>query len=483
MVSLAHVCADLTHVVMKRAKDSPLRPLVWVAIFLIYPAYTPAIAQQPAKVQARAEGILPHADHLAHLPSPAVQLHRMKPAAPAIALPADLAELLRRRANIAGSPRPLLSRTDVSDLYADDAAIIHHDFNNWVRGRAEASNATSLYAEFQFGEKPYELVPVAYDVSESAGYIVGFFTQMDSASPRIVGEFHLSLKKNKSGKWVIGAESEHFPGPATPDIVSVEDLIRNLNDGGIRKAVVTSLAFWWGSALLDRVPNERERVRQENEWLVSQVARYPDRLVAFCSFNPLKEYALDEVEWCARTPLVKGIKLHIADAGTDLYNPRHIAQLRKVFRAANEHRLPIAAHVATQEMAYGRDQARIYLDSIFTAAPDIAIQMTHLAGHGPAHGGDALAFFAAAAQAHDPRMKNVYFDVSSNVWDWTSQADLKEIATRLRQIGLDHILFATDWPAPGRDFTEKTAWSAFRRLPLSDAEFARIARNTMPWAR
>ena len=39
-------------------------------------------------------------------------------------------------------------------------------------------------------------------------------------------------------------------------------------------------------------------VKAENDWTAQQVAQYPDRLRAFCSVNPLKPYALDEVARC-----------------------------------------------------------------------------------------------------------------------------------------------------------------------------------------
>ena len=33
-------------------------------------------------------------------------------------------------------------------------------------------------------------------------------------------------------------------------------------------------------------------MKVENDWTSEQVGRYPDRLRGYCSFNPLKEYAL-----------------------------------------------------------------------------------------------------------------------------------------------------------------------------------------------
>ena len=43
-----------------------------------------------------------------------------------------------------------------------------------------------------------------------------------------------------------------------------------------------------------------EKLRRENDWTSRQVARYPDRLIGFCGLNPLKDYALDELQRCAK---------------------------------------------------------------------------------------------------------------------------------------------------------------------------------------
>ncbi|PCC68146.1 Amidohydrolase [Nannocystis exedens] len=247
--------------------------------------------------------------------------------------------------------------------------------------------------------------------------------------------------------------------------------------------MVPSSAYWWGSSILPPVHDEPARVREENDWVAAEVARFPTRLVGFCSFNPLKRYALDEIARCATIPAFRGIKLHIADANVDLDNPAHVEQLQRVFDAANRHGLAIAAHIANQDLDFGRRHVAIYLDRILPMAPDVPIQIMHLAGHGPAHGGEALAAFAEAIEAGDPRLRNVYFDVASNVMDFMTPEQLEPIARRLRQIGTERILFGTDRPAGGPRFTARTAWEQFRRLPLTEEEFRAIADNVAPYIR
>jgi predicted TIM-barrel fold metal-dependent hydrolase len=59
---------------------------------------------------------------------------------------------------------------------------------------------------------------------------------------------------------------------------------------------------------------------------------------------------------------------------------------------------------------------------------------------------------------------------------------LQQIATRIRQIGVERVLFGSD--AALSPLTYPSAgWDAFRRLPLTEAEFREIAENVAPYAR
>ncbi|OLC02431.1 MAG: hypothetical protein AUH45_09095 [Gemmatimonadetes bacterium 13_1_40CM_69_22] len=128
--------------------------------------------------------------------------------------------------------------------------------------------------------------------------------------------------------------------------ISAGDLIELLDAAGIRRALVLSVAYMYGSPNRPPVENEYEKVRAENDWTSQQLARFPDRLRGFCRFNPLKEYALAELTRCASDPQLHfGIKLHFGNSDVDLHNPQHVDLLRQVFRAANEHRMAIVVHM------------------------------------------------------------------------------------------------------------------------------------------
>jgi predicted TIM-barrel fold metal-dependent hydrolase len=229
------------------------------------------------------------------------------------------------------------------------------------------------------------------------------------------------------------------------------------------------------------LPDEAEQVRGENDWAIAQVSRHPDRLVAFCGTNPLKQHAIDELKRCAKLPAVKGMKLHFANSRIDLKNVEHVQRVRAFFAAANAARMPIAAHLWSGP-GYGREHSEIFVKEILPAAPEITIQIMHLAGAGPSYGPDAaLAVYAEAAGAGNPAMKNVYFDTAAVSGREPAEV-LELIAKRLRAIGLKRILFATDFDGL-RGLAPAEGWKAFRKLPLTEQEFETIAANVAPYLR
>jgi hypothetical protein len=61
---------------------------------------------------------------------------------------------------------------------------------------------------------------------------------------------------------------------------------------------------------------------------------------------------------------------------------------------------------------------------------------------------------------------------------WKESADL--IATRIRQLGVERVLYGSDG-AGGGNPTPREAWASFLQLPLSRDEFRTIANNVAPY--
>jgi len=269
--------------------------------------------------------------------------------------------------------------------------------------------------------------------------------------------------------------------------LDADQLVPLLDAAGIKRAVLLSIAYMAGSPAR-KVDDEAAKVRQENDWTAAQASRYPGRLIAFCSFNPLKDYALAELERCAKTPgLNHGIKLHIGNSDVQLDDPAHVARLRQVFAAANAHGMDIVVHLRAnigKKRPYGAAQARIFLDQVVPAAPDVVVQVAHFAGSGPGYDDPpaqaAMAVLADAVESHDPHANNLWFDVASIV-DRDIKPETAALVVKLiRQVGVGRVLYGTD-SAQGANLRPRDAWATFQKLPLSPAEFAHIAANVPPY--
>jgi len=270
--------------------------------------------------------------------------------------------------------------------------------------------------------------------------------------------------------------------------VNARDLIAHLDAAGIRRALVLSVAYTWSKASRAAVEDDYSHVKTENDWTAQQVSQYPDRLRAFCSVNPLKAYALDELARCHDNPFLRtGLKLHFGNSDVDLDNPGNVARVRTVFEAANRYGMAIVVHMHTSidmRRRYGAAQARVFLNELLPAAPAAPVQIAHLAGAGgfDAETDAALGVFIDAIAKRDPRMTHVWFDATSIVRPDMSADALQSIAARLRAIGVERVVFGSDAAITPATYP-KAAWEAFRRLPLTEAELTAIAGNVAPYMR
>jgi predicted TIM-barrel fold metal-dependent hydrolase len=271
--------------------------------------------------------------------------------------------------------------------------------------------------------------------------------------------------------------------------VAAADLIALLDTAGIRRAVVLSLAYQFGNPNRRPMRNEYEAVKTENDWTSQQVAQFPDRLRGLCSLNPLKPYALQEISRCAKDQHLRlGLKLHFGNSDINLNNPAHVELLQAVFREANANRMAIVIHMrssVTRRRPYGAKEAGIFLDQVLPSAPDVPVQIAHLAGAGGYDDrviDEALGVFVDAIAKHDTRMALVYFDVSGVVGLGQWQDKVETIAERIRQLGLERVLYGSDG-AGGGNPAPREAWATFRKLPLTDSEFQTIAGNIAPYMR
>lgn len=416
----------------------------------------------------------PSVDHHAHLKSPAVaRLFHVR--YPAIEVPPGLDRVLRDFERYWHARDQLA----LSELFTEEGIMQFGDA--WRRGRPAIRIALldSRGADLRLWAQ-------AFEAKDSLAYIVGSYGHRTLPHLSDLGRMHLSLRLERDGIWRIAAAvlgNVNPPSPSDTATFPADVLVAQLDSAGLRRAVVMSWAYQFGAPSFD-VADEHAKVREENDWTARQVARYPDRLIAFCSFNPLESYAIEELNRCMDTGSFAGIKLHFTTSFVDLRNPDHVERLQRVFRAANGRRAPIAAHIRTLHRAYGKPDAEIFLRDVLSQAPDVPVQIAHAAGwggYGP-ETDEAFAVFADAAARNDPLMANVYFDLSGVVTGGLPDSLKHVLTTRIRAVGVHRMLFALDLVEQGA-LRRRQAWEFVTVLPLQPAEVRTIAANVAPYLR
>jgi uncharacterized protein len=292
----------------------------------------------------------------------------------------------------------------------------------------------------------------------------------------------------------IADHHQHLFSPAVvedlaglPHALLARDVVTLLDLAGIHKALLLSAAYMYGSPK-HTFADEYDKVKAENDWVASQAVQYPGRLRAFFALNPLKEYALDEITRCAGNPHLRhGIKLHFGNSDVQLNNPNHVEQLQRVFQAVNAHRMAIVVHLRasiSKNRPYGKAEAHMFLEQLLPMVPDIPVQVAHLAGTGPGYDDppaqQVMAVLADAVEQRDPRTNRLWFDVATVVDDNISPALADMVVQRIRQVGVERILYGSD-AAIGDNLRPREGWAAFRRLPLTEDEFSRIANQVAPY--
>lgn len=462
-------------------------PAVFVALSMVAGCVAAGAGGRPAPAPAdgarplhRSE-IVPLADYHVHLLGP-YALPLPDPPAPEVDVPAELSRLLHDRGRLFGN---VGSTADLDAVFTEDAQLLNAHVNptGWMQDRHWFMRYINLWQS----TVRVRYVPAVYSAAESHGYIAG--TVQDSASGSHFQNFLVGIRKGPDGRWRIATESTTSKtAPRFTQLVTADRLIQDLDEAGIRRAVVLSVGFWLGDGGKGRmtpVEDAATAVRMENDWTAEQVARYPDRLVMACGINPLRDFAVAELVRCAKIPNVIGMKINVGDAGVRFDDPAHVAKLRALFAAANENGMAVIVHLEPGRF-YGPAEVELFLDQIASAAPDVTIQIAHLAGNGPGiTSPEALEAFARLRAAGDPRTRNLWFDFAGLVHPEISAEQAELMTTRMRQIGLDRILFASD-AAPGTDANPSADqhWSTARRkLPLTDEELRTIADNVAPYLR
>ena len=230
-------------------------------------------------------------------------------------------------------------------------------------------------------------------------------------------------------------------------IVQTEDLLASMDEAGVDMSVCAG--FGWTDPSI---------ARESNDYNLAATRSHPDRLVAFCSVNPLwGEDAVAEVRRCHEAG-AKGIgELHPDTQGI---LDADMSALAPVFDVARELGMPVLIH-ASEPVGHGYPGKG-------TVTPDLLMALVNAFPNNTfifSHFGGGLPFYGLMPEVKSA-LKNVYFD--SAAFPFLYRPEVFDVAARA--IGAEKILFASDYPV----VTQQRALKEFEQSGLGTEQSALV---------
>ncbi len=222
-------------------------------------------------------------------------------------------------------------------------------------------------------------------------------------------------------------------------VATAEDVLRSMDTAGIDISVMQGFAW-----------TDPEACCRHNDVLLEAAARYPDRLVAYCTLSPSTsaEAAGDEAERC------------VAAGGRGFGELRPDGQgysgrwecLAKVASVASASGTPLLVH-ASEPVGHlypgkgAMDPAELM--ALVRHFPGVTWVLAHLGG--------GLPFYAAMPEVREA-LRNVYVDTAA----WSLLYGPQVFAALSETMGSERILFASDFPLQAQG----PSVERMRQLPL-----------------
>ena len=216
-------------------------------------------------------------------------------------------------------------------------------------------------------------------------------------------------------------------------LATADELIDSMDKDGIDISVMVNIGW-----------TTHDLCVETNDYILESLARYPDRLIGFCTVQPNSyEAAIAEIERCAKGG-VRGVGEMRPDVQLfDLLDEEIMAPFIEVIR---KHNLILLTHTSEPVGHDYPGKGIITPDILYpfiTRYPDLTIVC--------AHWGGGLPFYALMPEVKEA-MNNVFFDTAASPFLYSPQVYNHVI----QLIGGDKILFGSDYPllAQSRVFKE-----------------------------
>jgi hypothetical protein len=212
-------------------------------------------------------------------------------------------------------------------------------------------------------------------------------------------------------------------------LATADELITSMDKEDIDISVITNIGW-----------TTNDLCAETNDYIMESVARYPGRLIGFCTVQPnSRDSAIAEIERCAKGG-IRGVGEMRPDV--QAFDLREEAIIDPFIEVMLRHRLVLLTHVSEPVGHDYPGKGSITPDVLYpliTHYPDLTVVC--------AHWGGGLPFYALMPEAKEA-MKNVFFDTAASPFLYSPQIYNHVI----QLVGGDKILFGSDYPlmAPSR---------------------------------
>lgn len=243
-----------------------------------------------------------------------------------------------------------------------------------------------------------------------------------------------------------------------------EDLIARLDEANVQKAVVLSLGY------MSELSNDLA-VSAENDFVATEVAANPDRLIGFCGINPLLLSAASELDRCLDLDGMVGVKLHPVGSGLNIADPDEAAALAAVFDKIAQHDAPVLIHVGAPLGLPLDADGLANLATIIATHPDVRVMHAHCAG---TTDDQRIEVWLHGMEAIPPVFAPDNFFVETSAclkfFEDAPLATKERIVWGLRKWGLERVYFGSDYLMLAPAQTPQEALETLEQYPFTQEE-------------
>ncbi len=206
-------------------------------------------------------------------------------------------------------------------------------------------------------------------------------------------------------------------------LATADELIADMDKNEVDISVITNIGW-----------TTHELCVETNDYILESVARYPHRLVGFCTVQPNSyDAAIDEIERCVQGG-IRGVGELRPDM--QLFDLNDGEVIEPFIDVISKHKLILLTHASEPVGHQYPGKGAITPDMLYpfiTNFPDLIIVC--------AHWGGGLPFYALMPEVKQA-MRNVYFDTAASPFLYSHQVYHHVI----QLVGADKILFGSDYP-------------------------------------